>query len=120
MHPLLKAYCNRFFSPVNFGLDPPSGPGLELRCRYCDCYGLNDPGFESRQVKEIFIFSKSLDRLWDPTSVLFNGYRGSFSQVKQPGRKMPTHLHLVTMFRINGPIYLNGVDRNAFGFFSRS
>ena len=50
-------------------------------------YGLDDPGFESRQKQEIFSFPKRSDRLWDPPSPLLLGTRDLSSGVKQPGRE---------------------------------
>ena len=95
------------FFPVNFGLDSPSRPEIELRSRYCDCAaGWTIWGSNPGRYKRFFSSPKRPGQLWDPPSVLFNGYRGSFSQVKQPGRKLPTHLHLVSMLRISGAIPL--------------
>ena len=42
-------------------------------------YGFENPGFEFRQEKT------RLDRLRDPPSLLFSGYRGSLPGVKWPG-----------------------------------
>ena len=35
-------------------------------------YGLNGPGFEYRQGEDIFFTPKRPDRLWGPTSIVFN------------------------------------------------
>jgi len=62
-------------------------------------YGLEDPGFEFRQVKP------RLDRLRDPTSLLFSGYRGSLPGVKWPGCEVDyTHLRPVPRLRMNGTV----------------
>ena len=50
--------------------------------------GLDDLGFKSQQGQEVFCFQKRLDRLWDPPSLLFNGYWGSFLGVKRWGPKV--------------------------------
>jgi hypothetical protein len=50
-----------------------------------------------------FIFSQKYQhRLWDPSSLLFNGYPGSFPVVTLPGRG--THVHLVPRLRMNGAV----------------
>jgi len=45
--------------------------------------------------QEIVLISKGPDRLRSPTSLQFNGYRGSFPGIKRPGREVDSHLHLV-------------------------
>jgi hypothetical protein len=49
-------------------------------------YRLDNPGSEPRQGR-IFYLQKRPDRLWGPPSLLFNGYRGSFTGLKRPGRE---------------------------------
>jgi hypothetical protein len=46
------------------------------------------------------------DRLWDPTSLLLNGYRRFFPGGKVGGRdaKFPVHLNLVPKLRMSGAI----------------
>ena len=46
---------------------------------------LDDPDFEHRQGYEIFLFCKSPISALGPTSLLFNGYRGSFLGCKRAG-----------------------------------
>jgi hypothetical protein len=52
-------------------------------------YRLEDPGVEvGVQVgSRIFSCPRRPDRLWGPHSLLFNGYRGSFHEMKLPGRE---------------------------------
>jgi len=38
---------------------------------------------------------KCPDQLWGPTTLLFNAYLGSSTQVEWPGNKMTTHLYSV-------------------------
>ena len=38
--------------------------------------------------KRFFFSLKRLNLLWGPLSLLFNGYRGSFLGIKQPGREV--------------------------------
>jgi len=37
-------------------------------------YGLDDPGFKIRQVRDFSLFQKRPDRLWVPSSLLFNAH----------------------------------------------
>jgi hypothetical protein len=46
-------------------------------------YELDGPGIEIRWGRD---FPYRPDRPWDPPSLLYNGYRVSFSGVKRPGR----------------------------------
>ena len=44
-----------------------------------------------------FPFSKTVqDRVWVPSSLLFNKYRGSFTRVKQPGREVEQSLPTIS------------------------
>jgi len=57
----------------------------------CLSYALDSTGFESRQGKQIFLFSNiSRSHLgpWGPLSPLFSEYRDSFPQVKLPQREV--------------------------------
>jgi hypothetical protein len=69
-------------------------------------YGLDDRAVEVRSLKEmrgLFIWSLCPDRLWDPPSLLSNGYRGSFPQgVKRGwGMTVTTHPHLLPRSRMS-------------------
>jgi len=54
--------------------------------------------------ERLFFPPKYSDLFWDPHSPLFNGYYGSFLDVKQPGQT--TRLHLVPRLRMGGAIPL--------------
>jgi hypothetical protein len=62
------------------------------------------------------LLQKRPDRLWEALSLLFHGYRCSFSGLKWPGHECTTNLHLVLRLRMNAainllpPIFLHGVD----------
>jgi len=65
------------------------------------------PGFRfpARAVKEFFFSTSRPDRLWIPTSLLYNGNRGLFSREKSDwGVKLTTLLHLVPRLRMRGAI----------------
>jgi hypothetical protein len=66
------------------------------------CYGLDGGGSIPDRVE----FSSSPQRLWGPTTVLSNGYRGPFRGIKRRGREANTHLHLVPRLRMLGTISL--------------
>ena len=57
----------------------------------------SNTGFEFRQGEERFSSPQPPHRLWGPTSVLFNRYRGSFSGEDRPGFELTTHLQLVPL-----------------------
>jgi hypothetical protein len=63
----------------------------------------SNPGRAKRYVQSP---KKSPDRLWGPYSVLFNGYGGSFREVKRSGVKLTIHLRLVPRLRMSGTIPL--------------
>jgi hypothetical protein len=50
------------------------GYGLEYRCSIPDRAGF-------------FLFATSLNRLWGPPSLLYNGFRVYFLGIKRPGRE---------------------------------
>jgi hypothetical protein len=60
-------------------------------------YGLDDRGSIPDRGRRFFLYPLRPDRLWDPPSLLYNGYRGSFSRGVKCGRgvTMITHPHLV-------------------------
>jgi hypothetical protein len=64
-------------------------------------YGLDGRG--SIPDREFFLLSLRLYRLWDPPSLLYNGYRGSFLRgVKRSrGVMLTTHTHLVPRLRMS-------------------
>jgi hypothetical protein len=48
-------------------------------------YGKDGLGFESQLAQNIcFFLQNHPDRLWSPKTLLMNGYRNSFPEVKQP------------------------------------
>jgi hypothetical protein len=68
-------------------------------------YGLDDPGFESRQVRETFSYTKWSRRPFrDTPSLLFEGYLGTYPYWSGRGVKLTTHLHLVPSLRMSGAI----------------
>ena len=72
---------------------------------------------ESRQGEDIF---SSPDRIWSLSSLLFNGYRRSFPEVKRPGREMDYPPQSSAEVKISGtvpllpPICLHSRDNFAF------
>jgi len=48
-------------------------------------YGLDDPGFKSRQGNRIFLMSKRRDRLWSPPCLICNRCQGLFHQSNAAG-----------------------------------
>jgi len=65
-------------------------------------YGLDDPDFESLAGVRYF-FTKHLGRLWDPPSLLCNGYRGLSRVESGQSVNLSTHLHLVQNISMSGP-----------------
>jgi hypothetical protein len=50
---------------------------------------LDAPGFQTRQDYVIFLFSETSDRVWVPSSYIFNGYRRYFpSAARPPGNEV--------------------------------
>ena len=47
-------------------------------------HGLEGPGIEFRQRNQIFLFSQTTTPALSPHSLIFNGYRRSFPEVKRP------------------------------------
>jgi hypothetical protein len=68
-------------------------------------YGLEDRAIEVRSLAEAKVFFLYLlcpDRLWGPSSVLYNGYRDPFSGSKErPGRDADHSPHLVPRSRMS-------------------
>lgn len=56
--------------------------------------------------KTIFLFLRNVQTRRNPTSHMFNGYRGSFSGWISRGFKLNTHLHVVTRLTMGGTIHL--------------
>ena len=84
---------------------------------------VDDPGFESRQEKEIPLFPKCPDRLWAPPSLILNGYPGCNLGVKRPGREVyhspPSSDKVKNEWSYTSapPISLRGVDSDNFTLF---
>jgi hypothetical protein len=55
--------------------------------RYSDGLRAGRPGFEYSRSKRFLSTPQRPDQLWGPPSPLSNGYGGSFSEVKRPGRE---------------------------------
>ena len=74
--------------------------------------------------KRFFSFSKRLDRLWDPSSLLYSAQRSSFLGLKRPGRDVahsPPFSSEVTNERryiSTPPICLKGVEGTILLFFT--
>jgi hypothetical protein len=59
-------------------------------------YGLDDKAIEVRspaEEKEFFLYPLCPDRLWDPPSLLSNGYRGSFPRGVKRGQGVTLTIH---------------------------
>jgi hypothetical protein len=84
--------------------------------------GADDPGLESREGQKSFTSPYRPDRLCDPPNVLIKWYRLSFPRVKRPCREVnhspPTSAEFKNecSYTSTPPIYLHGVDRDAFTF----
>jgi len=59
----------------------------------CNSFFFKHPVFCSCTVWVIFLFSKASTRLWGSPSLLFNGYRCSFSVIKRPGLMLTIHFY---------------------------
>jgi hypothetical protein len=72
--------------------------------------------------EKIFFSPKRPDRLWSPTSLLLNGYRGSFYTVKRPGREVDYSPPSSTVvknewcYTSTSPTCFHVVDRDSFTF----
>jgi hypothetical protein len=80
----------------------------------------SNPGMYKR-----FFFSPSdPDRLWDPLSLIINGYRDSIQEIKRSGRDVgqspPSNSEVNNQYCCTStpPIHLQGVDRDNFSFIS--
>jgi hypothetical protein len=69
---------------------------------YRSGYGLDDPGFESRYGKEIFLFSKKSRTALGPPSLPFSTHLGSFPEKNSDSVKLTTDFHLVPRLRVSG------------------
>ena len=85
--------------------------------------GLDGPGFESRQVQQIFFSSPKRPNLtWDSHIVLFSGYRCTFLGIKRPGHEVyhlpPTNVEVKNEWSCTSPpaIYLHEEDWDIFTF----
>jgi hypothetical protein len=67
---------------------------------------VDKPEFDSWYVQGIFYSSERLYWLWDPRTLLFSGYWGSFLEVMQQCHYVSTHSHLVLSLRMTGAIVL--------------
>jgi hypothetical protein len=91
------------------------GPGITQSVQR-QGYGFNGPGRESRQGKDIFLFSKTFRHFLGPTQPLFSGYWG----VKRTGREVdhspPSGAKAKNEWCLSStpPIRLHGVERGNF------
>ena len=74
-------------------------------------YGMDDPGFESRQQNRFFFSPKYPEQLWYPFNLPFNWYHNFFpgDTVARAGHNadyLTTDLHLVLRLRMSGVIPL--------------
>jgi len=53
------------------------------------------------RTRFLTLLHKGQDRLWGPSSLLFNGYRGCCLWVKRPGRELAAHLPIVPRLRMS-------------------
>ena len=56
-----------------------------------------------RERERVFCFSKGPDRLWGPPSLMYSGYRGSFTRAKRPVREAD-YSHSVPRLRMSGVV----------------
>jgi hypothetical protein len=61
-------------------------------------------GFDSQQRLGIFLFATCPDRLWDPPSILYNGFQGAPWESSGRSVKLITHLHLAPRIGTRGAI----------------
>ena len=61
------------------------------------CYSLGGPGFK-RWWERFFLLYTCPNQPWGPPSLLYDGYLGSFQEVKWPG-----HGHLGSFWRVKWP-----------------
>ena len=67
-------------------------------------------------ARNFFCFPKGSERLWSPSSLLFNGYRGSLLGMKRPGREVNhappsiAEVNIEWSFTSTPPVYFHGVD----------
>jgi hypothetical protein len=57
---------------------------LETEVNTAICYGVNCLEFDSRDVQVYSCIQNSTYWLWNPPSLQFNGYRGSFPGIQRP------------------------------------
>jgi hypothetical protein len=77
-------------------------------------YGLDGRGSIPGRGKEFFSSPQRSDWLWDPSSLLSNGYWGQ--RVKRQAVKLTTHFNVVPKSRIelylHSPICIHGIVLN--------
>jgi hypothetical protein len=96
------------FSPIR-------EPGCSWYSEYATCWTVW--GSNPHSGKKFFSSPKRPDWLWGPPSLLFNGYRGSLSGVKRPGREVndspPCSAEIKNEWSYTSipPTCLHGLDR---------
>lgn len=55
---------------------------------FCVCHGLDNAGFESRQVQDIFSPAERPDLFWSPHSLVFSAFWDPLLEVKRPGHEV--------------------------------
>jgi len=80
--PLARTPCirNLTFTWPALQSDQAREPGLSSQ------HSDRAAGWEIRKNHWVFAFPRNVQTPWDPPSLLFNGYRGSFPGWKRPGR----------------------------------
>jgi hypothetical protein len=100
----IPQFCYHQFS----GLPPTTEANLKTYSRQKN-YIIRDPNNTVRgsnpASNRLFSSPKRLDRLWGPSSLLINGYRGALSWEQScRGFMLTTHLHLLPRLWMSGVI----------------
>jgi hypothetical protein len=80
-------------------------------------------GSNCGRSKRFYPSPKRPDRLWSPSSLIFNGYRGSYPGVKRPGREVKSSplfsakVKSEWRYTYTATICLYSVDRENFTFY---